>query len=256
MTTANLLVEKEKGITTLTLNRGSALNAFNADALNELKKAIEDFSGDAFQKVAILTGSGKAFSTGADIKELDRMSSEEIVEWCVLGSQIFNSLTYNPKPVVAAVNGYAVGGGCELALACDFRIASENAVFAFPEVTLGWIPGWGGTRRLSSSIGLARAKEILMLGRRVAAPEALEIGLVNRVVPPDSLMKEAHSFALQLAAKNPLSLTAIKYLLSDKHSAVPNSESLLEALTVSLTSKMAYAKEKIKEFEEKTGRKR
>jgi enoyl-CoA hydratase/carnithine racemase len=200
----------------------------------------------------ILTGAGeKAFCVGADLKDLKVMSREETIEWCLLGSSVFNAIARVPKVVVAAVNGYALGGGLELALACDFRIASENAALGLPEVTLGWMPGWGGVKRLVELIGPTRAKEMLMFGSRIKAGEALSLGILNRVVPLPDLIRSAREYADRLCEKNPMSLAAIKLMLQEHGSAVDSRDSLLEAMTVSLLSKSDYAAGKIAAFENK-----
>lgn len=256
MTSDQIIIERLNKITVITLNRSEALNAFNSQALFDLKKALDDFALDESQRVTVITGKGRAFCSGADIKDLKMMDREEVIDWCLLGSNVYNLIVEIPKPVIAAVNGYALGGGCELALACDFRVASETAVFAMPEVTLGWIPGWGGAHRLANLVGVTKAKEIIMLGRRLTAQEALNIGLVNKVVsPPEALLDEACTLAEELCDKSGLSLAAIKNIFSD-FSTIKRKESLLEAISVSHLSKTEFAAQKIKAFEEKMQRKR
>ncbi|MGD9137875.1 MAG: enoyl-CoA hydratase/isomerase family protein [Desulfobacterales bacterium] len=201
----------------------------------------------------ILTGADqKAFCVGADLKDLKAMSRDETTAWCMLGSNVFNTIARVAKPVVAAINGYALGGGLELALACDFRIAAENASLGLPEVTLGWLPGWGGVKRLVELIGPTRAKEMLMFGSRIKAAEAMSIGLLNRVVPQDRLMAVAGEFAGELCEKNPMSLSAIKLMIQEHSGRVDSRDSLLEAMSVSSLSKSDYALEKIAAFENKS----
>jgi len=251
-----IIVEKEAGLTIIILNRIKVLNAFDWDSLNQLHAAVAEFEKDASRKAMVITGAGeKAFCVGADLKDLKAMSRDETVEWCLLGSNIFNAIARVPKPVVAAVNGYALGGGLELALACDFRIASENAVLGLPEVTLGWMPGWGGVKRLVNMIGPAQAKEMLMFGSRIKADEALALGILNRVVPLPELMVAVREYAGALCEKNPMSLAAIKLMMQEIGGAVDSRDSLLEAMSVSLLSKSDYALEKITEFENKSRRK-
>jgi enoyl-CoA hydratase len=248
----SIIVEKETELTIVTLNREKVLNAFDWESLHRLQAVVTEFEKDAACKVMILTGAGeKAFCVGADLKDLKVMSREETIEWCLLGSSVFNAIARVPKVVVAAVNGYALGGGLELALACDFRIASENAALGLPEVTLGWMPGWGGVKRLVELIGPTRAKEMLMLGSRIKAGEALSLGILNRVVPLPDLMDTAREYAGRLCEKNPMSLAAIKLMLQEHGSAVDSRDSLLEAMSVSLLSKSDFALRKIAEFENK-----
>jgi len=248
----SIIVEKETELTIVTLNREKVLNAFDWESLHRLQAVVTEFEKDAACKVMILTGAGeKAFCVGADLKDLKVMSREETIEWCLLGSSVFNAIARVPKVVVAAVNGYALGGGLELALACDFRIASENAALGLPEVTLGWMPGWGGVKRLVELIGPTRAKEMLMLGSRIKAGEALSLGILNRVVPLPDLMDTAREYTGRLCEKNPMSLAAIKLMLQEHGSAVDSRDSLLEAMSVSLLSKSDFALRKIAEFENK-----
>lgn len=252
-----VLLEKLDPMTILTIHRPDALNAFNRSTLDEFGETLSLFERDPSQKVAIIIGAGeKAFCVGADIKDIEVMGHEEMMDWCIVGSRIFNQIAKIPKPVIAAVNGYALGGGCELALACDFRIASSDAIFGQPESTLGWIPGWGGSKRLAQLIGIARAKEMLMLGNRINAEEALKIGLVNQVVPKSSLLEKAKEWAHNLASRNPISLAAIKVMLADYGGAIKEEAHLLEALAVNFLSKSEYGRQKIKEFEEKTHKRR
>ena len=251
-----IIIEKETELTIVTLNREKVLNAFDWESLHHLQAVVAEFEKDASRRAMILTGAGeKAFCVGADLKDLKAMSRDETIEWCLLGSNVFNAIARLPKPVVAAVNGYALGGGLELALACDFRIASENAVLGLPEVTLGWLPGWGGVKRLGGMIGPTRAKEMLMFGSRLKADEALALGILNRVVPLSELMVAAREYAGRLCKKNPMSLAAIKLMMLEHGSTIDSRDSLLEAMSVSLLSKSDYALEKITEFENKGRRK-
>jgi enoyl-CoA hydratase len=201
MTYTTLLYEKAAGVATVTLNRPDKLNALNSTVYDELYAAFEAAENDPEVGAIILTGAGeKAFAAGSDIAEMQHMGpleSQKFMATIRRASDFIYGLT---KPTVAAVNGYALGGGCELALCCDLRIASEKARFGQPEVTLGLIPGAGGTQRLTRVVGPAKAKEMIYLGEMINAAAALEIGLVNRVVPPDKLMEEAHAVAGKLAA--------------------------------------------------------
>jgi len=188
----NLLLERHGAITTLVVNRPEVLNALNRETLVEIEAASLAFASDPEQGALIVTGAGeKSFISGADIQELAPLDPRGAEEISRLGQRVVGSLERASKPVIAAINGYAFGGGCELALACHMRIASENAVMGLPEVGLGIIPGYGGTQRLPRLVGTGRALELILSGRRVKADEAERIGLVNRVVPLAALREEA-----------------------------------------------------------------
>ncbi len=206
----NLLVEQRDAVTVLTVHRPEVLNALNRETLGEIEDAARRFVADPGQGALIITGSGdKSFISGADINELavlDPRGAEDISRF---GQRVLETLEQAPKPVIAAVNGYAFGGGCELALACHLRLASENAVLGLPEVTLGIIPGYGGTQRLPRLIGGARALELLVTGRRVKAEEAERIGMVNRIVPQEQLLSETEKLARAILKNGPLAVAAV-----------------------------------------------
>jgi enoyl-CoA hydratase len=205
----NLLVESRGAVTVLSVHRPEVLNALDRATLGELEDCALRFTADAAQAALIVTGSGtKSFVSGADIKELSVLDAHGAEELSRYGQRVFEIFEQSPKPVIAAVNGYAFGGGCELALACHMRIASENAVMGLPEVSLGIIPGYGGTQRLPRLVGVGRALELLTTGRRVKAEEAERIGLVNRVVPLDQLMSEATKLAEDILRNGPLAIAA------------------------------------------------
>lgn len=179
--------------------------------LTELRDRLRDLAGDADVQVVVLTGAGdRAFAAGADIKYMSGLDVEQAKEWGALGHEVGRLLETMPKPTIAAVNGFALGGGCELALACDFRYASSTAKLGQPEVNLGIIPGWGGTQRLARAVGIGLAKELVLTGRVVEAEEALRIELVNAVFEPDELMAKTLEVARGLAQKAPLALAAAK----------------------------------------------
>jgi enoyl-CoA hydratase len=204
-------VAREDGVAVLTVNRPDALNAFDVDTLTELRDDLRDLAEDAAVRVVVLTGAGeRAFAAGADIKYMSGLDVDEAKEWGALGHEVGHLLETMPKPTIAAINGFALGGGCELALACDFRYASSAAKLGQPEVNLGIIPGWGGTQRLARVVGIGRAKELVLTGRVVDADEALRIGLVNAVYEPGELMPKTLDAARGLAAKGPLALAAAK----------------------------------------------
>ena len=196
MNFANLLYENQDGIAVITMNRPKALNALNQETLDELNQVADMLAKDSTVQVVILTGSGdKAFVAGADIAQMQSMSAMEGRNFGKLGQAVFNKLENLPQPVIAAVNGFALGGGCELAMACDIRIASEKAKFGQPETGLGITPGFGGTQRLPRLVGKGRAKELLFTADMIDAAEAYRIGLVNKVVPPEELMEAAKALA-------------------------------------------------------------
>jgi enoyl-CoA hydratase len=202
-----LLVEKRNRIAFVTINRPDKLNALNAQAKAELKEAVEGIRDDSEVDVVVLTGAGeKSFVAGTDIKELTELGQQSGKTFSEGGQGVFNTIENLGKPVIAAVNGYALGGGTELALACHIRIASENAKFGQPEVNLGIIPGYGGTQRLARLVGKGRALEMIISGDQIDAQEAFRIGLVNNVVPLVELLKTAEALALKIAGKGQIAV--------------------------------------------------
>jgi len=203
----HLLYATRDSMATITVNRPSVRNALNAATVQELAAAFDHAKADPGVRVVILTGAGeKAFAAGADITEIAGLDEISGAEFSRRGQAVFDSIDSLGKPVIAAVNGYALGGGCELAMACTLRIASENAVFGQPEVKLGLIPGYGGTKRLPRLIGRSRALQLLLTGDTVPAYDALRLGLVDVVVPQESLMSKAEDLAQQIAANAPLAV--------------------------------------------------
>ncbi len=222
----NLLFEAKGNIAIVTINRPDKLNALNADTLNDIKDAFLNIKNDQNVFCAIITGSGeKAFVAGADISEINKLDVLGAKEFSEKGQEIFNLIENLNKPVIAAVNGYALGGGCELALACHIRLASENAKFAQPEINLGIIPGYGGTQRLARLINTGRAAEMILTGTTIDASEAYRIGLANKVYPQNELMKNAEAMASAIASKGQ---TAVRHSLKAVQSA--NEVSLHEGL--------------------------
>lgn len=198
-------------ITTLTINRPQVLNALNSEVLHELGWALEELDVDVTVKAVILTGAGeKAFVAGADIKEMVEISSYEAHKFASKGQQIMQLINRMRKPVIAAVNGYALGGGLELALACDFIYASERAKFGLPEVGLGVIPGFGGTQNLARLIGPNKACELVFSGRIISATKALSWGIVNEVFAPEELMAKTLETAREISSKGPLGVAYAK----------------------------------------------
>ena len=197
-------ISKNNHIGTLTINRPDSLNAMNREVLIEFINGLKKIQSDKEIRVIIITGSGvKAFIAGEDIKLMQKMNREEALEFANLGQELANLIEKSAKPVIAAVNGYALGGGCEIALSCHLRIASDNAIFAQPEVKIGLLPGWGGTQRLPRIIGRGLANEIILTGRNVTAKEALDIGLVNKVVPQEELMNTCFDIANAILKNSP-----------------------------------------------------
>lgn len=192
------------------INRPKALNALNSQVLKELKESIVKLEENDDVYAIVITGAGKAFVAGADIGQMKSMNCLGAKEFSKLGQETFALISDCSKPVIAAVNGFALGGGCELAMACDIRIASENAKFGQPEINLGIIPGFCGTQRLAKLVGEARAKELIFTGNNIAADEADEIGLVNDVVAGDKLMERVEDLVSEMISKSPVSLALAK----------------------------------------------
>ena len=199
--------EIQNQICTLIINREDALNAVNPTVLNELNQEVESAIASKNIGVIILTGSGqKAFIAGADIKLMEKLDKKGALEFGLLGQKITNTIESSPKPIIAAVNGFALGGGCEIALACHLRFASENAKFGQPEVKLGLIPGWGGTQRLPRITGKGNATELIIGGHMIDSQEAMRIGLVNKVFMQEELLNETVAFAKVILSNGPNSI--------------------------------------------------
>jgi enoyl-CoA hydratase len=196
-------LKKDDGVALLTVDRPEALNAMNFDMLQELSQVLDRVASDDEVRVLVVTGAGRAFIAGADIGHMSSMTAQEAKAWSQLGQATVGKLEKLRRPVIAAVNGYALGGGTELALACDIRIASDKAVFGQPEVVLGMIAGFGGTQRLPRLVGPGKAKEMLFTGDRYDAQAAYEMGLVNKVVPADELLPYCLDIAKRIAARGP-----------------------------------------------------
>jgi enoyl-CoA hydratase len=211
MTFDNLLFERDGAVAIVTFNRPKVLNALNAATMRDLESALDALASDAEVKAIVLTGTGeKAFVAGADINELAVLTPAQGKEHARLGQRILDRIEQLGKPVIAAINGFALGGGCELALACTMRIAADTARLGQPEINLGIIPGYGGSQRLPRLVGKGRALEILLTGDMIPAQRAYEIGLVNQVVPAAALMTAARTMAMTLASKAPL---ATRYII-------------------------------------------
>jgi len=201
---------KENFLGYIYMNRPEALNALNSNVLKDLEAALDNLSKDQEVRAIILTGAGNAFVAGADIKEMMGQTLDQSREYTKYGQEVFSKIENLGKPVIAAVNGFALGGGCELALACDIIIASERAKFGLPEVSLGIHPGFGGTQRLPRLIGSARAKVLIFIDKHDSAEDAKCMGLVNKVVPPSDLLSEAKTMAKTIARQGPVAIKLAK----------------------------------------------
>jgi len=211
----NLLLDVSDRVATVTINRPKSLNALNPATMRELKAALEDLAGREDAGVVLLTGAGeKAFVAGADIQEMRGFTPVQALEFALFGQGILELIERLPQPVIGAINGFALGGGCELAMACDLLIAAETAKFGQPEVNLGIIPGYGGTQRLPRLVGRNLAKELVLTGEMITAQRAYEIGLVNRVVPPAELMNAARETAAKILSKGPVAIRTAKMAMN------------------------------------------
>ena len=206
-------VSRDGGVAVVTIDRQDALNALNVETLTELRDRLREVAGNDEVRAVVLTGAGeKAFVAGADIKYMSALEPAQAKEWGALGHEAANLLEQMPKPTIAAINGFALGGGCELALACDLRYASERAKLGQPEINLGIVPGWGGTQRLARVCGVGVAKDLIYTGRTIDAETAYRVGLVNRVVDP--VLDAAVETARALASKSPVALALAKRLVN------------------------------------------
>lgn len=208
------------GVCTVVISRPEKLNAMNIDVAKELIDTFEKLGGDDKIKVIILTGEGsKAFSAGADIEYMSGITADESVEYAKIGQGLTAAIETVKQPTIAAINGYALGGGCEVAMSCDIRVAADTAMIGQPEVTIGIPPGWGGTQRLMRIVGVAKAKELVFTGRMITAAEAKEIGLVNRVVPLDSLMEEVGKMAHKIESNSHMGVQMSKMAINHGRNA-------------------------------------
>jgi len=220
-TTMIEIEDRAPGVRIVRINRPKALNALNGEVLRSLTTALEAAMADVEVRVLILTGAGdRAFIAGADILEMKEKSSEEALEFARLGQKVTKLLDLMPKPTIAAVNGFALGGGTEMAIACDFIVASDRAVFGQPEVALGIMPGFGATARLMKFVGAPRAKELIFSGRRIKADEALRIGLVNHVWPQEEFAQKVHELASQIAENSAPAVLISKRLINSSSESV------------------------------------
>jgi enoyl-CoA hydratase len=248
----NVRIETRDGVAIITVDRPKVLNALNAQTVGEIGEAFEQARNDEAVKAVILTGGGeKAFVAGADIAELAKMTPITGKATAERGQAVFAKIERFPKPVIAAINGFALGGGCELALACHIRLASEKAQIGLPEVTLGIIPGYGGTQRMARLLGKGKALELILTGDRIPAAEAERIGLVNKVVAPEELMNVAMEMAKKIASRGPLAVrAAIEAVMSGSEMPIEEG-SFLEATLFGLLASTEDMKEGMGAFLEK-----
>lgn len=241
-------VECQERVLLMQITYEKTLNCLNNDILDKMSSIVREFARDPLLRVLIVTGTGRSFCTGADLKAFSELSQEDCVGYCMdYEEDIFRILSSSRKLTIAAVNGYALGGGMELALACDFRIGTERTQFGAPEYGFGWVPGWGGVHRLGQLVGNARAKEILLMREKIRADKALELGLISEIVESqEKLIPRALEIGKQLSELNPLTVTYTKTILNDFD--VSPYDSLLQGLTNGVTSKSAYAREQIEAF--------
>lgn len=224
----NIKYEVKGNLGYLTINRPKALNALNTEVLSELADALKEIEADDAVKAVIVTGEGKAFVAGADIAQMSKLNAVEGRAMMQAGHKVMNTIDQMPKPFIAAVNGFALGGGCELAMACDIRIASSKAKFGQPEVGLGIIPGFCGTQRLSRLVGKGMAKYLIYSAEMINAEEAFRIGLVEKVVEPDALMETAEKLANTIASKAPIAIAQAKIAINNGFDMDLKSASQLE----------------------------
>jgi len=251
MTYNNLILEITDGIALLKFNRPKALNSLNSETLDDLKAACEFLYMNPDVRVVVTTGEGKAYIAGADILEMKDMTALEGMNFSQRGHEAISMLEKIDKPTIAAVNGFALGGGFEVALACDFIYMSEKAKVGFPETTLGIFPGFGGTQRAAKLCGLARARELVYTGKMITADEAFQLGLVNKVVPHDELMKEAMAVANQIRANGPFSVRFAKECINRSLSLGIDEALMLEAKDFGLCFATKDQKEGMTAFVEK-----
>ncbi len=243
----NLILKRENGIMKISINRPKFLNALNMETLRELKEVIEDIEEDKEIKVLVITGEGKTFVSGADISEMSEKDAKEALDFSLLGHEIFEMLENLEKVTIAMINGYALGGGLELVLACDIRIASEEAKLGSPEVNFSICPGWGATQRLPRIVGEGNALELILMAETIDSKEAYRIGLVNRVVPPGDLQEVVMETANKLAEKSNLGIRMAKKAIKERKLALD-----YEGTLFSMCFSTGEPQGKMKEFMKKS----
>lgn len=251
MSTKNIVFKKEGRIGYLTMNRPEAMNALNSETFHELNHTFNEIEKGDEVDVVIITGEGKAFIAGADIAEMKNMDGEQSRIFSKLGQHVFRRMELMDRIFIGAINGFALGGGCEFAMACDLRIASEKAKFGQPEVNLGVTPGFAGTQRLPRLIGMAKAKELLLTGDMITAEEALQLGLATKVVAPEELMDTAKKIALKILSKGPIAIKMVKACVNRGLQADLDTASAFESNAFGLCFASGETKEGMTAFLEK-----
>jgi len=247
-----IIYEKSEGIATITLNRPEALNAFSKEVVDEVLQALDDVRSDEKVRVVVLTGAGeKAFSAGADIKAMIGMNALKARELSFMGEKLCLAFENLEKPVIAAINGFALGGGLEVAMSCDLRIASETARMGQTEINIGLIPGWGGTQRLTRLVGKTKAKELVFTGRMIDAKTAEQLGIINMVFPAAEFRSAVRQFALDLTAKAPVALKVAKALINKGEDIGLESALALEREGFGVVASTEDLQEGVKAFTEK-----
>jgi 3-hydroxypropionyl-coenzyme A dehydratase len=246
-----LKVERDEDVVQITISRQDKLNAMNLDVMDEFISLLDDLEKDS-SRVIIITGEGpKAFSAGADIEYMSNIGPTEAEKYALRGHEVLNRIEKLEKPVIAAVNGYALGGGCELALSCDIRFASPNAQLGQPEVTLGICPGWGGTQRLLRIVGPAKAKDLIFSGRKIMAEEALSMGLINKIFPSESLLSETKAYAKVLSKNSSFAIGISKMLVNRGTDANLDTGLKLEIYSWAVCFSTKEREERMRKFIEK-----
>ena len=229
----NVTAVLEAGVLSLTLNRPDKLNCMDWEMLHQLETQVEEAEKDIDVNVLVVKGAGeKAFSSGADLKAFQALTADEARQWIMTGNRLFNKIEQLPKPTLAVMQGYALGGGLELALACDFRIAAENTVLSSPELQHGWLPGWGGMTRLRRLIGEAKAKEVVLLGQKISAQEAYRLGLLTRLIRADQLQAEAKRMLADLLKLPPQPFALAKAVLMDERRTTSGADLWFDVLAL------------------------
>ncbi len=246
-----LKVERDEDVVQITISRQDKLNAMNLDIMDEFISLLDNLEKDS-SRVIVITGEGpKAFSAGADIEYMSNIGPTEAEKYALRGHEVLNRIEKLEKPVIAAVNGYALGGGCELALSCDIRFASPNAQLGQPEVTLGICPGWGGTQRLLRIVGPARAKDLIFSGRKIMAEEALSMGLINKIFPSESLLSETKAYAKVLSKNSSFAIGISKMLVNRGTDANLDTGLKLEIYSWAVCFSTKEREERMRKFIEK-----
>src|SRR6476660_9719464 len=246
-----LKIEQDEDVVQITINRQDKLNALNLEVMDEFISILDNLEKDS-SKVIIITGAGqKAFSAGADIEYMSKIGSVEAEKYALRGHEVLNKIEKLEKPVIAAINGYALGGGCELGLACDIRFASPNAQLGQPEVTIGICPGWGGTQRLLRIIGPARAKDLILKGRKINAEDALVMGLVNKIIPNEKLISESRAYAKTISKNSNFAIGVSKMLVNRGTDANLDTGLKLEIYSWAVCFSTKDREERMRKFVEK-----